>query len=129
MSDPYRRYTSFYQDASDARRILAADTGVITLAANPNANDTIFVQKIHIEITTVNAGGELWTFQDSNGTPVAVAPAISTAAIAHFDFDFGPKGVPLTQAKTFDINITVATGAVGWVTWEAYRKRTGVAAA
>jgi hypothetical protein len=129
MSEPYRRHRTFYQNASGSRRILATDSGVITLAANPNVADTVYVQKIHIEVTTVNAGGELWTFQDSAGTPIPVVPSISTASIAHFDFDFGPDGVPMTEGKTFDINITVATGAVGWVTWEAYRKRTAVVAA
>ena len=129
--DPYIRIRRFYQDVSGNYHVASTDTGIISLVTAPStvANDTTFIQKIHIEITTVNAGGELWTFQDGAGTPVPIVPSIATSSIAHFDFDFGPGGVPCTQGTGFNINITVATGAVGWVAWEGYRKRTAVVSA
>ncbi len=126
VHDPYIRLRRFYQSISGNRQIQAADTGAITLVSG-TANDTIFIQQIHVEITTINGGGELWSFRDSS--PVSIVPSVATSAIAHFDFDFGPYGVPCTQGTDFQINITVATGAVGWVDWEGYRKRTAVAAA
>ena len=130
MSEPYRRKRSFYQDISGSYRSVAADTGIIHLVAAPaNSNDTYYIQKLHIEITTVNGGGELYTFQDGAGTPIPIVPSIATSAIAHFDFDFGPEGVPCTQGTSFDLNITAATGAISWISWEGYKKRTGVTAA
>lgn len=117
MSDPYRRYTSFYQDVSGSFRVLAADGGPDTLVTVRNANYTLNLQKVHIEVTTT--GAFTWTFQDSAGTPVPLVPSISTAAIAHFDFDFGPKGIPLTLGKNLVLSISGA-GAVGWVAWEGY---------
>jgi hypothetical protein len=105
---------------SGAYRVQAADTGVIPLVP-AHAKSTIFVQKIHIEVTTP-AGSELWTFQD--GSAVPIKPSVSAAAVAHFDFDYGPDGVPCTEATAFNLNVTGATGAIGWITWEAYKKRT-----
>lgn len=125
MSDPYRRLTTFYQDVSGNLSVVAAtdDTTLVTL----KTNHTIFLQKLHIEVTA-GSGGVTWTFKDSAGTPVNLVPSISAAAIAHFDFDFGPIGIPCTEEKSFLLDVSAA-GAVGWVTWEAYSKRTKVAAA
>jgi hypothetical protein len=128
MSEAYRRKQTFYADISGDYRVLATDTGTIALASG-KANDTIYVQKIHIEVTTINGGGELWSFKDSAGTPLDIVPSIATSAIAHFDFDFGPNGVPCTEGKDFNLVISVATGAVGRISWEGYRKRTAVASA
>jgi hypothetical protein len=79
---------------------------------------TIFIQTIHIEVTTPTAS-ELWTFQDGAGIPLT--RPMSAAAVAHFDFDFGPDGVPCSEATAFMLNITGAIGAVGWITWAGYR--------
>jgi hypothetical protein len=49
---------------------------------------------------------------------------VSAAAVAHFDFDFGPDGVPCAEATAFVLNVGGATGAIGFVTWEAYRTLT-----
>lgn len=125
MSNPYRRYTSFYQDISNSQAV-AAGTGDTTLVT-AKANHTIHIQKVHIEITTGSAG-KTWTFEDSAATPVVIVSAVDAASVAHFDFDFGPKGVPLTEAKNFVLNVSAA-GAVGWVTWEGYQKLTAVASA
>jgi len=118
MSDSYSRNRELFGSVSGAYRVLAADTGLITLAAAP-LRSTIFVQKIHIEVTT-GAGSELWTFQDGNGIPLV--PSVSAAAVANFEFDFGPDGVPCAAATAFVLNVTGATGAIGWISWEAFQK-------
>lgn len=117
MSEPYNRKRTFYQNVSGNRQIIATDTGVVSLQTSKTSH-TIYIQKLHIEITTGSAA-KVWTFQDNNGTPLPVVPSIDASAIAHFDFDFGPFGIPLTEAKAFTVSVSAA-GAVGWVAWEAY---------
>jgi hypothetical protein len=120
MTDAYQRNREFYGNIGGYYRAQATDNGVIPLVpAIPK--HTIFVQRIHVEVTTL-AASELWTYQD--GAAVPLVPAISAAAIAHFDFDFGPDGVPCTEGTALNLNITGATGAIGWTTWEGYKKLT-----
>lgn len=126
MGEPYRRYRTFYQDASGSLNVLVGATGLNNLATVKTA-DTLYLQKLHIEITTGSAT-KTWTFQDSAGTPVVLVPAVDASTVAHFDFDFGPNGIPLTEAKNLVLNISAA-GAIGWVSWEAYIKRTAVVSA
>jgi len=122
MSDAYLRNREFFGNLSGSRRVLAADTGILALiAAIPK--HSIIVQRIHVEVTTL-AASELWTFQDGAGTPVPIVPSVSAAAIAHFDFDFGPDGVPCTEGTAFNLNVSGATGAIGWVSWEALKRLT-----
>lgn len=120
MTDPYLRNREFFGSVSGNYRVLSTDNGAIALALSIAAH-TLFIQKIHIEVTTP-IGAELWSFQDGAGIPIV--PAVSAAAIAHFDFDFGPDGVPCTEATAFVLNVTGATGAVGFVTWEAFKRLT-----
>lgn len=122
MLDDYGRHRQFFRNVSGNYRVLAADTGVIALVA-PIPRHTIFIQKIHIEVTTL-AASETWTFQDSAGTPIPLHSTVSAAALGHFDVDFGPDGIPCTEAKGFDLNVAGATGAIGFVAWEAYAKLT-----
>lgn len=122
MSDAFLRNREFYGSVSGSRRVLAADNGISALvAAIPK--HTLFIQRIHVEVTTLTAS-ELWTFQDGAATPIPIVPSVSAAAIAHFDFDFGPDGAPCTEGTAFNLNITGATGAIGWITWEGYKKLT-----
>lgn len=122
MND-YAKYCSVYQNISGSLRVLTAtdDTTLVT----GRASDTIFLQKLHIEVTDLSATS--WSFTDSAGTPVKLVPLVSTAAVAHFDFDFGPRGIPLTEGKNFLLDVT-ATGAAGFISWEGYQKRTLVGA-
>lgn len=118
MSDtPYKRLRDFHGSASGKYRVLASDTGLIPLVQTIPQH-TIYVQTIHIEVTTPTAS-EVWTFQDGVGVPLT--RGLSAAAVAHFDFDFGPNGLPCAAATRFVLNITGAVGAVGWITWEAYK--------
>ena len=123
MSDAYLRNREFFGNLGGSYRVQATDTGLIALIAAILKN-TIYVQKIHVEVTTLTAS-ELWTFQDGAGNPIV--PSVSAAAIAHFDFDFGPDGVPCVEGTAFNLNISGATGAVGWCSWEAFKKRTNPA--
>lgn len=126
MSEAYRRKQTFYQDVSGSLT-LGASTDDTTLVTVRNSSHTIFLQKLHIEITA-GSSGKTWTFKDSADTPVLLVPNVDAGAIAHFDFDFGPTGVPLTQGKNFLLDVSAA-GAAGQVTWEAYQKLTAVVAA
>src|SRR5262245_35915583 len=125
MSDAFLRNREFFGNLSGSRRVLTSDNGILALVAAIPKN-TIYVQRIHVEVTTLTAS-ELWTFQDGAGTPVPIVPSVSAAAIAHFDFDFGPDGVPCTESTAFNLSISGATGAAGWVSWEAFSKRTNPA--
>lgn len=125
MSDAYLRNREFFGNLSGSRRVLATDTGILQLIAAIPKN-SIFVQKMHVEVTTLTAS-ELWTFQDGAATPVPIVPSVSAAAIAHFDFDMGPDGVPCTEGTAFNLNVSGATGAVGWVSWEGFKKLTNPA--
>jgi hypothetical protein len=120
MTDPYLHNREFFGTVSGNYRILNSDNGLISLVASILAH-TIFVQKLHIEVTAPT-GAELWTFQDGAGIPIV--PSVSAAAIAHFDFDFGPDGVPCTESTALLLNITGAVGAIGWITWEGFKKLT-----
>lgn len=122
MSDAYLRSRESYGNLSGSYHVAPADTGVIVLIP-AILKHTIFIQKIHVEVTTL-AASELWGFQDGAGTPVPIVPAVPAAAVAHFDFDFGPDGVPCTEGTSFNLAVSGATGAVGWASYEAFKKRT-----
>lgn len=112
------------QNISGNLRTTAATTTTTLVTNTRTTTDQIFIQRIHIEITT--GAAQTWTLGDS--TPLDLVPAVSVAAISHFDFDFGPEGMPLALGKNFVLTISAA-GAVGNLTWEGYQKRTAVAAA
>ncbi len=120
MTDPYLHNREFFGSVSGNYHVLNSDTGLVTLVPAVPAH-TLFIQKLHIEVTTLT-GAELWTFQDGAGVPIV--PSVSAGAISHFDFDFGPDGVPCTESAAFVLNITGAVGAIGWVTWEGFKKLT-----
>lgn len=123
--EPYNKLRTVYQNVSGQLNVLAATT-TSTLQTG-KANYTIYLQKVHVEVTAGSAA-KTWTFQDSAGTPILLVPSLDASAIAHFDFDFGPRGIPLTEGKDLVLSISAA-GAGGWVSWEAYSKLTAVAAA
>lgn len=125
MSNPYRRFTTFYQDASGSAPVAVLESGNNTLVTAKNANTTIFIQKIHIQVITGNAGST-WGFEDSTDVEVTGDVSVATGP-QHIDYDFGPEGVPLTQGANFILEVTNA-GATGVVSWEAYQKLTAVAA-
>lgn len=127
MGEPYRRARTFYQDISGTFNVLAGSTTTTLVTCGKPTKDTIYIQKIHVEVTAGSAT-KTWTFQDSAGTPVLLVPSIDASAIAHSDFDFGPNGIPLTQGTNLVLSISAA-GAGGWISWEGYEKLTVVTSA
>jgi hypothetical protein len=80
---------------------------------------TIYVQRIIVWIKTDAA--QSITFQDDNGTPKVVCKVpTSPGADTRWDFDFGPKGVPLTAAKSLTATFSAA-GLAGHITWVGYQ--------
>lgn len=134
MAGDYRFYQNFYRDKSaDAVALTSTDWSTAHTIITPKSTSyTIFVQKITVNITTYAA--KTWTFQDSTGTPVPIALASigaagsTTPGDSEFVFDFGPKGIALTEGKTLDIKMS-ASGAAGAIHVEAYEKLTAVVAA
>lgn len=123
MSTFYRNQQLYGYDAGTLN--VAAGTTTTTLRTCKNQYHTIFVQRIHVEITTASAG-KTWTIKDSNGTPLVVSgPYDTDTAPTSIDIEFGEQGRGLTQGKDLVLTISAA-GAVGSVTWEAYQKLTAV---
>ena len=120
----YERYRTFYQDVSGNVAVGSADA---TLQAVRNVSHTIFLQKAHVQVTGASAG-KTWQLKDSGGQELTGPFAVDTDG-AHWDMDFGPAGLALAQGTSLDIDVS-ASGATGFVVWEAYQKLTaaGVAA-
>lgn len=104
-----------------------------TNGAALSANHTIYVQRIVWSITThVNA--KSLTIQDSNSSPKIIANHQDVTATAGqqdvFVWDFGPRGVPLTEGKSLQYVANAGgSGSVGIVHIEGYQVRTKTAAA
>jgi hypothetical protein len=108
-----------YPSASGSRHFDAAQT-TFTMASARSASHTIFVQRVIVYIKT-NAAQSI-TFQDSNGTPVVVARVTtSPGADTRWDFDFGPRGVPLTTGADLVASFSAA-GLAGHMEWIGYQK-------
>ena len=126
MPGNYEQYRKFYQDVSGSL-ILGTGTDDSTLVTVRNANHTLYLQKAHVQITGASAG-KTWQLTDSAATPVQLTGPFATDTDGtHFDMDFGPVGVPLTEGKNLLLDLS-ATGAAGVVTWEGYQKLTATTA-
>lgn len=122
-SDGYRR---FYQDAS-TELVVAAATGDTTLITVRSTSHTIYIQRIIGYITTDAA--QSMAFQDTATTPYKVFEiTTSPGDETRWDCDYGDEGVPLTQGKDFDMNVSAA-GLAGTVKVYAYQKLTAAVAA
>ena len=119
MSDPYRRKRTFHQDVSGALSV-GAGTDDTTVQASKD-NHTIYLQKAHVQITGASAG-KTWQFTDVAGVQLT-GPFPTDTDGSHYDMDFGPDGVPLTEASGLLLDVSAA-GASGWASWEAYLKPT-----
>ena len=127
MPRDYNDYRSFYQDVSDSLNI-ATGTSDTTLVTVRNASHTIFLQKVHVQVTGASAG-VTWQLTDSASTPLQLTGPFATDTDgSHFDMDFGPEGRPLTEGTNLILDVS-GTGAVGSVTWEAYSRITSAVAA
>lgn len=71
------------------------------LIAAGRSTDTLYVQRIVVSITT--SAAKTLTFQDSSGSPVAIAAVPSGQAVGAVVFDFGPEGFPLPVGTGLDL--------------------------
>ena len=120
MSNPNSAewYRSQYTNIS-GNGTLAAGGGDATLTSG-KTGWTIYIQRIIAYITTDAAQSA--SFEDDNGTPKQIAniPA-SPGDDTRWDFDFGAAGVPLTEAKDFELNVSAA-GLAMHFEWEGYMR-------
>lgn len=120
MNDGYLRNRRYHRDMSTSLRVAATD--VDTTLITGRTGQTVFVQRIIVYIITDAA--QSWSFEDSNGTARVIATVTaSPGADTRWDFDFGPEGAPLTEAKNLVLNVSAA-GLAGHIEVEAYMKPT-----
>ena len=119
MSDGYQKYLTFYQDVSGNSAVSTK-----TLVTVRNARNSLFLQKAHFQVTGGAAG--TWELRDSTDVELT-GPVETTTDGSHWDFDFGPAGVQLTEGTSLKC-VKTGTGT-GIVTWEAYQKLTAVTSA
>lgn len=124
MSDGYQKYLTFYQDVSG--NLTGAGAADATLVTVRNVYHSLFLQKAHIQITGASAA-KTWQLTDSTGLQLT-GPFPTDTDGSHYDMDFGPEGVQLTEGANLVLDVS-ASGATGNVSWEAYQKLTAVTAA
>ena len=80
--------------------------------------------------TVMGAGvaGSTWTVTDTNGT-VLMADLSADVEGELAPVDLGANGRGLKEGEGLLISVDPSSGSSGIVTWEGYRKRTGVGAA
>lgn len=114
-------YRQFYQDISGSTALAAAD-GDATLVTPRNTSHTIYIQRIIVYVDTDAA--QSIAFEDNNGTPKKIAEVTTSPGDeTRWDFDYGAKGIPLTEGKNFVANVTAA-GLGCDIVWEGYQKLT-----
>lgn len=118
----YGWYRRVYGDLSASGTVSAATGGAANVVKAPQSIDTLMIQRIAVNITTV--GAQSITLEDTAGTPVVIGfiPA-SQAAGSAIVFDYGPAGIALTQGKNLSI-VGTAAPAYSWAV-EAYPLQTG----
>ncbi len=111
-------FRKVFRDMTKTQIIGTGDTTVNAFLAK-RANQTIWVQKIVVYITTDSA--QSLTFQDDAGTPLVIAVVPTSPGVdTRWDFDFGDRGVPLGENQDLDISISGA-GLAANVQVEAYQ--------
>ena len=131
MSDGYLRNRHFYQDVAGTGTVDSGDTEVSlvpTLGSVDGNLQTIFVQRG--TLTVLNAGdpGTTWTLGDDQSAFITEDYAVGPDDARSYAFDFGAQGRALTEGAAFIVTCSAA-GATGLISFEAYRKLTGVGAA
>lgn len=117
----YLWYRRVHRDVSTELTRTAAE-GDATLITVTSTSHTIFVQRIIAYITTDAA--QSWAFEDDNTTPKKIAEVpTSPGDETRWDFDFGEEGVPLTEGKDLELNVSAA-GLAGHVKVYAYQRIT-----
>ena len=122
MSYGAQTYRNINQDVSTELVMGAADGDTTLISIGSRTSYTIYVQRIIAYITTDAA--QSWSFEDDNGTPKKIAEIPSSPGDeTRWDFDFGDEGIPLTQGKDLELNVSAA-GLAGHIKVYAYRRLT-----
>src|SRR5512146_2292090 len=117
----YREYAGKVGIPQNADVELLTSDATKTLVTVRNSNYTLYVQRITYVPTTVAA--DAITVKDSAGTPVLVALIPASQALPYVA-NFGPEGLPLTEAKNLTCSNTAGPG--GRFKIECYAKLTKV---
>lgn len=118
MANPNNLVPPFARDASGHLDFTTAQT-TATIETIKASDYTMYIQRIVVWIHTDAA--QSLTFKDNNGTPKVVCKvSASPGADTRWDFDFGPKGVPLTAGKSLTATFSAA-GLGGHMTWSGYQ--------
>jgi len=120
----YGWYTGTYEDVSG--NLTGVGGADVTLKTARKAGFSIFLQRAHIQITGASAG-KTWQLTDSAGVQLT-GPFPTDTDGSHYDPDFGPEGVQLTEGANLVFDVS-AGGATGVISWEAYQKQTSTLAA
>ncbi len=123
MADGYRQLRTFFEDVSGSVSITELTDAETPVAAKDLV--TIFVQRIHWDVVSPGADGAAWQVTDSNGTVLTADLPADVAG--HFERDLTAPGRPCKEGE--GLVVTADPNTSGIVTWEAYRKLTGVGAA
>jgi hypothetical protein len=114
-------YTRKAYPSADGDLAFTTAQTTATIETAKSATHTIYITRIIVWIKTDAA--QSLTFQDNNGTPVIIAKIpTSPGADTRWDFDFGPKGVPLTLGKNLTATFSAA-GLAGHMEWYGYQKK------
>lgn len=119
-----REHRTRYKDVSGRTTLAAGDNlsaAGRTLVAL-KVGYTTYVEKIQVNVITDNAA--TLQFKDSAGTPRVIAGTKASPGIGPITFEFGDEGIPLTEAKDFNL-WNSAAGLAAEIYWEGYQKPTG----
>jgi hypothetical protein len=108
-----------------AQVALTAAASAATLKVVDSATDYIYVTRFILTITVV-ANGKKTTMTDSSGSPVVFAlytdetVASGLSQSGYVSYDFGKRGIKLTQGKNLTVT-SEAAGSAGWAYAEGYQ--------
>ncbi len=118
----YAFYRKQNSDKTTDVDILTGTAAYANVIAPKSANHRIYVQKITLSITT-HVAGDVFLFDDDGaGPPIAAHTDVAAAAgvLSVVEWDFGPKGRPLTLGANLDVSHSTTAVAIAHI--EAYEK-------
>lgn len=116
--DLYCKYSRAGRQTKPTELEFGTSQTTTTLITAIDSSHTIYLQRIIISITTDAA--QTLTIQDTAGTPFVACSIPASPGVSRWDFDFGPKGVPITTGKNLQA-VFSAAGLGGHIEWRAYQ--------
>lgn len=123
MADGYEQLQRFFENISGTVAIDSTTTTVTPLTGR--TLDTICLQRLIVGIVSAGSPNTKWTVTDTNGSVITANFSADTEGSV--SRDLSAQGRALKEGE--GLQIVCDPGASGLVTWEGYRKRTGVGAA